>query len=688
MAHFNKNALALAVAANMSFALPALAENTASAQEAGVVIVTGSKIDRPEDKTLASVEVITEDEIRAHGDQTLSDIISRTPGLYTQSDNEDWGIRGIPLSGLNDQGPASPSGAISVFVDDAVQMQSLLTSNPLGLWDVQQVEVHSGSQSTTQGRNSLAGAVVIRTNDPTFEPEFAARTNAGSFGQRGGSVLANGELIDGTVAGRVAIDYQSEDGYIENIARNEDANDKSSLNARAKLLIQPSADMDLLLTFAHVDNKAGTNAVNQSNGVPSYYKLSQNTDTKSDVKQDSATAKLDYYLTDELTLTSITSGTKAELDTVLDFDQSAGANQIVPRKQEQKTISQELRLGYNADTLDGFLGVYFAKYTGKTDDQFFNGATTLIDVQGDIDIENKALFGEANWRFQDRWELTGGFRFDNEKNTTKLDYQTNLVNSATDANVSTEEDVFLPKLGLSYDLSDKQTVGIVWKKGYRSGGVNLRTGSSHQAYDAEFTTTTELSWRGKWLDDRITTKANIYHTKWKDQQVSVQNGTVTDVVNAADSQLQGLELSAEFAATDQLTLFTSAAYNDTEYKNFVDGTDNYNGQEFLFAPKFTASVGANYQFNKRWMMATDVIYRGDSVSGYTFDGSGNVTDERRNDSVTLVNVNTEYAINDNFRVSGYVKNLFDKEYITNNQTGNVLDVGAPMTFGVALRYDY
>nr|WP_315984216.1 TonB-dependent receptor [Aliamphritea spongicola] len=190
------------------------------------------------------------------------------------------------------------------------------------------------------------------------------------------------------------------------------------------------------------------------------------------------------------------------------------------------------------------------------------------------------------------------------------------------------------------------------------------------------------------MDDRITTKANIYHTKWKDQQVSVQNGTVTDVVNAADSQLQGLELSAEFAATDQLTLFTSAAYNDTEYKNFVDGTDNYNGQEFLFAPKFTASVGANYQFNKRWMMATDVIYRGDSVSGYTFDGSGNVTDERRNDSVTLVNVNTEYAINDNFRVSGYVKNLFDKEYITNNQTGNVLDVGAPMTFGVALRYDY
>ncbi|WP_458576432.1 TonB-dependent receptor domain-containing protein [Aliamphritea spongicola] len=110
------------------------------------------------------------------------------------------------------------------------------------------------------------------------------------------------------------------------------------------------------------------------------------------------------------------------------------------------------------------MGVYFAKYTGKTDDQFFNGATTLIDVQGDIDIENKALFGEANWRFQDRWELTGGFRFDNEKNTTKLDYQTNLVNSATDANVSTEEDVFLPKLGLSYDLSDKQTVGIVWKK--------------------------------------------------------------------------------------------------------------------------------------------------------------------------------------------------------------------------------
>jgi outer membrane receptor protein involved in Fe transport len=76
----------------------------------------------------------------------------------------------------------------------------------------------------------------------------------------------------------------------------------------------------------------------------------------------------------------------------------------------------------------------------------------------------------------------------------------------------------LPKIGISHDLSDTQLIGLTWQRGYRSGGVNVRTRAAHDSYDPEFTSTFELAWRASWLDRRLRTSANLYHTDWKDQQ--------------------------------------------------------------------------------------------------------------------------------------------------------------------------
>src|SRR3546814_15009590 len=57
------------------------------------------------------------------------------------------------------------------------------------LWDVQQVEVFRGPQSTIQGRNSIAGAVVLKTNDPTYYTEGAAQFQGGELDERQGSAM-------------------------------------------------------------------------------------------------------------------------------------------------------------------------------------------------------------------------------------------------------------------------------------------------------------------------------------------------------------------------------------------------------------------------------------------------------------------------------------------------------------------
>ncbi|AUG52080.1 TonB-dependent receptor [Thalassospira marina] len=688
----SKNSLAIAVASSALGMTPALADEEVPQKTIQLeeVIVTGEKISRSEDSTLSSVAVTTSEDIRKEGARNLQDVLGTTPGVYTQSGNENWGIRGIPVQGFDEQGPAALNGAISVYVDDAVQSNSLLTANPLSLWDVEQVEVYRGAQSTTQGRNSLAGAVVIKTKDPTFTPEFAVQGNVGRFGERGSSALANGTLVDNRLAGRLAVDYQAEDGYITNQTLGEDANPLRSANVRGKLLFLPSDDVDLLLTFSHNSQRAGLNAVSATGGVPDYFNVYENTETYHKLDQNAASAKLDWYLDDEWTLTSISSATFVENHTVLDFDRLATSTQAALRHHEQTIASQEVRLGYDYDQLTGFFGAYLGRTTGDIDDQLAVSGTPVMDEQGRVQINNYALFGEANWEFVEDWTLISGLRWDYEENHTRINYTLDTLGLATDpsADENISSNVLLPKVGLSYNLTEDQLVGVTWQRGYRSGGVNLRALAQHTTYDPEFTDTYELAWRGNWLNRRLRTNANLYYTDWTDQQVTFRDGSGNrQIANAASSRMAGMEMSAEYLVTSQLAVNAGASYSDTKYDSFVSDGIDYSGHDFLYAPKYQASVGANYTFENGFLIGGNVVYQGDSVSNFITNGSNQIVGERHSDPVALVNLNAEYAIG-NATFSGYVKNLFNERYITNNQSDTVMDVGAPLTFGVAARYAF
>ena len=693
MINFKESTLAIAVASGLIAATSVLAAEEIGGDQAlqlEEVMITGEKIQRSEEKTLSSVAVATSEDLRSHGDQDLQSVMDRTPGVYAQSGNENWGIRGIPVSGFDDQGPAAMNGAVSVYVDDALQVNRLMTLNPMALWDMEQVEIYRGAQSTTQGRNSLAGAIIMRSKDPTFDPQFSVRSNVGKYGERGASAMANGSLIDGVVAGRLAVDYQTADGYIENDFLNMDANQLRSSNIRGKFLILPSDDMDVLLTFSRTKQRSGINAVAASDARPDYYKISENTETLHTLAQNTATAKIDYRLDDFWTLTSVTSGTWSKYDSILDFDRTTTVTQTAPRHNEQTLGSQELRLGYASDRVSGVMGMYLGRSKGEIDDQLVNGTTVALNQKGETKIDSHAVFGELNWEFVDDWQLITGLRWDHEKNNTKIDYPVRLISvpdPVVDRDLSSS--VLLPKIGISHDLTENQVLGLTWQRGYRSGGVNIRSRSSHDTYDPEFTSTYELAWRGTWLDRRLRTNANLYRTSWKDQQVSFRNiaDNTTQVSNAADSRMIGLEFSAEYLVTSQLLVNAGFAYNDTTYKSFVrDGVD-LSGYEFVYAPKKMANVGANYTFGNGLMIGGDIIYQGQSISNFDTNTAREITRVRRNDSVTLVNLNAEYPIGD-LTLSGYVRNLFDEQYTTNNQSDTLLDVGAPMTLGVAARYDF
>ena len=54
------------------------------------------------------------------------------------------------------------------------------------LWDVSQVEVFRSPQTTTQGRNAIAGSIFINTRDPTYAWEGKGRLIVGDRDLRHG----------------------------------------------------------------------------------------------------------------------------------------------------------------------------------------------------------------------------------------------------------------------------------------------------------------------------------------------------------------------------------------------------------------------------------------------------------------------------------------------------------------------
>ena len=652
--------------------------------EIAPVMVNGEKLSRSLEKTQTSVAVYTEAELREHADHNLQNVFARTPGVYTQAGNENWGIRGVPVSGFDDQGPATLNGAVSVYVDGAQQPNRALTLSPMSMWDVEQVEVLMGPQSTTQGRNSLAGAVVVQTRNPTFEPSLSAQTNAGNYGESGAAIAGGGALIDGVVAGRVAVDYQDGDGYIDNVTTHSDANPNRNKNARGKLLILPNDDVDVLLTYAYHDSLQGDNSIYRKNGQVQYYKIASNTEAHDALQQNTGSAKVDYRLNDAWTLTSQTSGTQSDYTSVLDFDQRATANQVVNRTQETHLFSQELRLAYEGDTLRGFSGVYYGRTSNAFHDELRNNGNLLATVEGYTKIHNKAVFGELNWDFFPAWTLITGLRYDNESNDTWVDDEIAGVDNQ-------EEKTFgalLPKLGVDFNFSEGQYLGFMVQRGYRGGGVNTRASSDHTPYDPEYTVNYELSYRGSWLDDSLRARANLYYTDWKDQQVSVLDSTESyfQIYNAARSTIRGLELFVEQDLTSQLKINAGLAYTDGRYKSFETPDGDRSGEDFLYAPKYKVSVGSSYRFGNGLLVSSDVTYQAGSPSAYEFDANREIIHTRRSDDHVLVNLNGEYPVLEGLTVSAYVKNLFDEKYVTNNRA-DILDVGAPRTLGVVLRYD-
>ena len=741
------------------------------------IVVTGQKIDRSLQDTVTSVAVVTDVQIEQENIISFKDAIDRTANVATR-DGTRFVIRGI--DSLNVSG-AGQGDLATIYVDGSALPRFATLRSPAEIWDLDQIEVFRGPQSTLQGRASLAGAIIINTADPAYEwSERARLIYTTEIDEMRFGAAVGGPIVEDELAFRFAFETANSDGFADNVTRGESLDGAESIIARGKLLYEPHSipGLSVLLSYSHEETETGETVVALVGADPEDNRVGFNNDPiVYNTTVDIATATIDYDISENWSLTSITAYNEVDYSFLFDDDRSATPFSSRSFVNLVDTFTQELRFQYTGDTIEAIVGGYYSNEDTPTSDSsgtlpldlvnqlgvdailqappfnldaatagfvlslYPNPALLTTEQQLSQEIETYALFSDLSWDFADRWTLYAGFRYDVEQqsnvNAQMVEVASELpdaallpspvnqvvaglngfllaeaaaANSPPTANESDEFGGFLPKIGLGYQITDDQSISFVAQRGYRSGGTAINAAQSRAFnFDQEFIWNYELGYRSQWFDKDLTLNANVFYIDWTDQQVRVQlSNSVFDVEtqNAGASNVTGFEVESRYFVNDSVDFYGSIGYAKTEFEEFdvIIGSANagnfpeceplgsafvcdFSGNEFGFAPQWTANAGVNWRYGDNWVTNLNANH----VSSSFIRGDRPQT-TRDSEARTLVNFRAGWQ-NDNYGIFLTGANVLDEEYLITQIPNDPIDpspaefaqFGAPRTFSIQLQ---
>lgn len=660
------------------------AESARKARESiEVITITGEKTERSLKDTAASVAVVNQQMLDSGQIVSMSDALKDIANLVVLTGAVP-DIRGVSGNGSATGFNTFTGGArarVSQLVDGVAQPFVAEVTGDTGLWDIAQVEVFRGPQSTSNGRNSIGGAVVTSTRDPVMATEGALRLGYRNQDSFFDSALAfSTPLVDDELAVRVATQWISGETYSKPTIYSSNPsktnfNELDTNNSRVKVLWTPEAnkDLKLLYSYNHYQEEGNSGRLFFDAKVPEdYIPLSQR---DMSTEADTHSLKLDYQLAPDMSLQTLV----AYLDYQWGFEgyePDPEDEQDVQMAQKEWTLDSKLSIGNSKTGHSGFVGVAYFK---REQDFVSVGSTQYF---GDDSSDSKAVYGEGTYRFSSEWNLIAGARV--ERESQQRDF--NMFRGRwTQATLEQGKTFTLPKLVLQYQPVDHTTLSLSARQGYNAGGgaLNFMT-NQYYYYDSETVNTFELSSRSVLAGGNTNISANLFFNDFSDYQALSSTRQITNIDEAHSF---GLELEAYSMLGEDLQLHTAVGLLETKIDKAPVAFASAVGNELNSAPAFTASLGLTYWLNDQWQL--------DLHSNYVDEFYADLTNTaaRVAGDYVLTRLSAGYH-GDNWQLTLYVNNAFDEYGETSREpagpaypTGYVALV-TPRTVGGSVTYRF
>ena len=549
-----------------------------------------SLIDVPESIAVFDDVAIEDAEI-----DEIADFGQLTPGVVIQQGFQDGDRPIVVFRGVGQIGGTAPS---VVLLSDGIYLPA---GDPLRnqLFDVERIEVVKGPQGALYGRDTIGGVINVINKKPGNEFSIAGRASVGGEGEHSFGAALNIPLVEDKLYARISGSLYDLDGYFNNLAgEKQDFRDESFIRGRILWDISSSTYADFRIS--HNSFRNGANAGFYSSNDTTYFDQVGVLDVVDYAGHSNKRKVTDAALKVESeipfgTLTSITQFVTSDQDIIQDADFALAPGLQVVRTSllDYEAFSQELRIVSPADQRLRWIvgGFYETSETvfGLEDVEIAVPLGSFGRTDNSTDGERMGIFGQLDFDLTERLTVSGALRYD-------TDELTQVATAPAPATNKIEVEEVSPKASVTYEFADNFTVYANYGEGFRSGGFDA---SSSLPFGTETLKSMELGAKGVFFGGLVRAEGAIYKIDYTEQQVAVvitdpiTNNLITSTVNLGESEIQGIELGAEAALTDALSVFVKGDYIDTEIK--VDSDPANIGNQSPFRTEYTLSVGGQYR---------------------------------------------------------------------------------------------
>lgn len=739
-----------------------------------------------------SMTVFSQSEISNRNIVTAGDLATYTPSLSVNdrfgADNTSFSIRGF----TEEMRTTSSVGVYFAEVVGARGGNTTSSGNGAGpgaFFDLQSVQVLKGPQGTLFGRNTTGGAVLVMPQKPTDEFEGYIEASLGNYDMQRLEAVVNVPIND-RVRLRLGVDDHERDGFLKNQGsagpRRMADLDYTAFRASLSVDITEQLENYTLVNYTDSKNNGSAGLILACHEDPGFrfasfcnQQLEEMGDdfhgfksnklaNKSTLEQLQVINHLTWEVSDHLTVKNILSYTELETELVgpvFATDFSVGgvpfgmtsSDLAVPGMPttDQKTYVAEIQLLGMAldDRLDWQAGVYYERskpsgdagsrptrgvdcgpMSGNPDEWACRDAGmpfapgTITQQFGEVEYDNRAIYGQATYSFSDQLKVTAGLRYTWDETTGiagAINHggfptdgygpptATNCINplgALPDCWVSlktkSEEPTWL--LGIDYFPVEDVMLYAKYSRGYRQGNVNLFGAPGFQVHDPETLDTYEIGAKTTFYGPVPGTfNIALFYNDLEDMQLQTGFAGIvntTGILNAGKAVMQGVEIDASLNFFDNVRLDLGYAYLDTEIKEVAPPPPPPPGLMIIpaalegdptpWSPEHKLTATLSYQLPTRpevgdISVALNYVYV-DSQLVSTGSPYGVLP------SYDLFNLSANWLNigGSNFDAAVFVNNVLDEEYYS-NVYGNYqsfgvefYNAGAPRTVGARLKYSF